>query len=184
MEDIKIPLTLLEEVGLTINEYLILYDIANKRCLKGKFDYNLEQLVSLENKGFVKLTSDGVFIRDKADIFFSVKRDVFEEWLNEYPVTVKKKFGGSRALSPASVDTILGKRLRTKWNKIFKKNIEAEEKAIKVLQLQVQQMRRSGDLEYMVEATRWLNEGYHEKYEYLLAEETIKRDRYEDEDYL
>lgn len=78
---------------------------------------------------------------------------------------------------------MLGKRLKKKWNSIFKKNIEAEEKAIKVLQLQVKQMEKSGDLEYMVEATRWLNEGYHEKYSYLLDQDT-GANKYEDEDYL
>jgi hypothetical protein len=31
---------------------------------------------------------------------------------------------------------------------------------------------KSDDLEYMVEATRWLNGGYHEKMEYLLEEKT------------
>lgn len=184
MEDIVIPMKLLKKHSLTINEYLILYDAANKRCISNEFTYALEQLVSLEAKGFVKLTSEGVFIRDKADIFFSVKRNVFEEWLEEYPVTVKKKYGGSRALSPSSPDTILGRRLKTKWDKIFNNKIADEEKAIMVLKLQVRQMQKAGDLEYMVEAARWLNEGYHEKYEYLLDEEDLKGNRYENEDYL
>jgi hypothetical protein len=184
MDEIKIPMTLLKDVGLTINEYLILYNLANNYCISEEFSYTLEQLLELEKKGFIKLTSEGVFIRDKAEVFFSVKKEKFEDWLDAYPTNVKKKFGGSRALSPADPDTILGKRLRAKWNKIFKKNIEEEEKAIKVLQLQVKQMEKSGDLEYMVEATRWLNEGYHEKYAYLLDEEYTRGSRYEDEDYL
>jgi hypothetical protein len=184
MNDIKLPMTLLNDVGLTINEYLILYNLANNHCISEEFSYTLDQLVALEQKGFIKLTSEGVFIRDKAEVLFSVKRDLFEEWLLAYPTNVKKKFGGSRALSPSKVDTMLGKRLRKKWSSIFKKNIEAEEKAIKVLQLQVKQMEQSGDLEYMVEAARWLNEGYHEKYEYLLDEQAARGSRYEDEDYL
>jgi hypothetical protein len=125
-----------------------------------------------------------VFIRDKAEVFFSIKKDKFDEWLQIYPTTVKKRFGGSRALSPADSNTILGRKLKIKWNKIFKKNTEAEEKAIKVLQLQIKQMEKSGDLQFMVEATRWLNEGYHQKYEYLIDEEYTKGSRYESEDYL
>ena len=41
----------------------------------------------------------------------------------------------------------------------------------------------SGDLEYMVEAARWLNEGYHEKYSYLLDNDT-GTNKYENEDYM
>ena len=183
MDKLVIPIALLKDVGLTINEYLILFNLANKHCISEEFSYTLDELVELEKKGFIKLTSEGVFIRDKAEVLFSVKRDLFEDWLLAYPTNVKKKFGGSRALSPSKVDTMLGKRLKKKWNSIFKKNIEAEEKAIKVLQLQVKQMEKSGDLEYMVEATRWLNEGYHEKYSYLLDQD-MGTNKYENEDYL
>ena len=184
MNDIVIPMKLLKKVGLTINEYLILYNIANKHCISEEFQFDLDQLVDLESKGFIKLTSTGMFLRNKSDVFFSIERDPFAEWLSIYPTKVKKSTGATRALSPNSPDTILGKNLRKKWNQNFKKNILAEEKAIKVLHLQVQQMEASGDLQWMVEATRWLNQGYHEKYDYLLDDEQDDRNKYEDEDYL
>lgn len=66
---------------------------------------------------------------------------------------------------------------------IFKKDIVAQENAIKVLELQLEDMKKSGDLEFMVEATRWLNEGYHEKYSYLLDDDHSEN-QYKNEDYL
>ena len=41
---------------------------------------------------------------------------------------------------------------------------------------------KSGELEFMVEATRWLNEGYHEKYSFLLEEDV--HEAYSNEDYM
>lgn len=181
MDDILIRRDKLKKAGLTINEYLVLYNIVNKNIISEEITYTLDELVSLESKGFIKLTSGGVKLRGFTEEFFSISRDTFEEWLSEYPKTVHKKSGGTRALSPVSSSTILGKKLRTKWNKVFSKRVESEEKAIKVLRAQVKHMKKTGDLEWMVEASRWLNEGYHEKYEYLLEDD---KEEYNNEDYL
>ncbi|MDG1558987.1 MAG: hypothetical protein P8R03_05665, partial [Candidatus Poseidoniaceae archaeon] len=51
-------------------------------------------------------------------------------------------------------------------------NPKAQDKAIRVLEAEVAMRIKANDLEYMVEAARWLNGGYHEKYEYLLEEKT------------
>ena len=109
-------------------------------------------------------------MRHKTDDLFSTKEDFFLKWLLSYPIKVNKSHGGTRALSPASDETILGKKLRAKWVKIFKGNPEGEKDAIKVLDAEVLMRKKSGDLEYMVEAARWLNEGYHEKNSYLISE--------------
>ena len=105
------------------------------------------------------------------------------KWLKAYPTSVKKKFGGNRALSPADPDTILGQKLRKKWEQIFKKDVKKQEDAIRVLELEVKDKTKSGDLEYMVEATRWLNEGFHEKYSYLLDQDRGDN-MYANEDYM
>ena len=185
MDKIVIPMDILKENDLNINEYLILFNLANKYCISNNFDYDMEQLVRLEKKGFIKISPDKIFLREKTENIFSISKDLFLTWLSIYPVKVKKtRSQGSRALSPAGDDTILGRNLRAKWDRIFKKNIEAQENAIKVLELQLKDMKKSGDLEYMVEATRWLNEGYHEKYSYLLDENHPDIQKYENEDYL
>ena len=144
---------------------------------------NFKVVEKKENKGFIKVSKDGVFLRDKASIFFAINDNLFVKWLNTYPTSVRKKFGGNRALSPADPDTILGLKLRKKWDIVFKKDTQKQQLAIKVLELEVKDKTKSGDLEYMVEATRWLNEGYHEKYSYLIDQD--KGDNlYENEDYM
>lgn len=183
MDKIILPIDDIVKHELSINEYLILYNIANNNALSGIIDSNVNALVALEKKGFIKIANSELFLRDKASVFFIEANDLFTEWLDAYPVMVKKRHGGKRALSPANSDTILGRKLSKKWKAIFKKDVGAQKKAIKVLQLEVAEKTKSGDLEYMVEAARWLNEGYHEKYSYLIDEDR-GTNNYENEDYL
>jgi hypothetical protein len=182
MKDININFKILASSNLNVNEYLALYDIVNNNEISASFDYGLKEVYSLEKKGYVKCTSNGLFLRKKAEKLFSINMEYFDQWLEIYPTRVKKRYRGSRALSPASSNTILGKNLRNKWMRIFKNNLDAQQKAILVLEAYLDDLEKAGDLEYAVEATRWLNEGYHEKYEYLL--EDNKPNDYENEDYM
>ena len=129
------------------------------------------------------MSKEGIILRDKASVFFADESDLFIKWLRTYPTSVKKKHGGNRALSPADEKTILGEKLRKKWDQIFRKDTQKQQLAIRVLELEVKDKTKSGDLEYMVEATRWLNEGYHEKYSYLLDQDTGDN-KYANEDYM
>jgi hypothetical protein len=184
MNDIVIPMDILNKYNLTINEYLILYNLVNGESISLIFDQTVDQLVKLESKGFIKLSEGEVFIREKTGKIFSITQDFFLKWLDLYPVKIKKTSSfGTRALSPAGADTIMGKRLRNKWNQVFKKDIKAQETAVKVLELHLKDLKKGGDLEYMVEAHRWLNEGYHEKYSYLL-DDGHSDIKYENEDYM
>lgn len=181
--DIVLNTKLIRGQGLTINEYLILYNIANKNEISSIFRQELSELTSLETRGWIKITSSGIFLRARSSVFFTVVgEDPFIDWLKIYPVKVKKRNGGSRSLSPESENTVIGRILRKKWNILFRKDKEAQERAVTVLKLQILDMEKSGDLEYMVEARRWLNEGYFEKYAYLI-EDGVKENRFKDEDY-
>jgi len=183
MDNITIPVDDIVENKISINEYLILYNIANGFVITGILESSIQALTGLESKGFIKVSKEGVFLRDKANVFFANNDDLFVKWLKTYPTSVKKKFDGSRALSPADPDTILGQKLRKKWESIFKKDTQKQQLAIRVLELEVKDKTKSGDLEYMVEATRWLNEGFHEKNSYLLEQDTGEN-LYGNEDYM
>lgn len=184
MEDIMIPLEKVVNSGLTINEYLVLYNVATNDSISAYLKDIPMTLCSLESKGFLKLIGGSVHMRERASEFFTIEMDLFDLWVETYPTQVKTKYGRRRALSPKDGSSILGKRLKKKWNQIFKKNTEAQKQAIKVLELQICDMQKSGELEYMVEATRWLNEGYHEKYSYLLDNENEIDNIYGSEDYM
>lgn len=181
--DIVLNLELIRKEGLSINEYLILYNVVNDHQISNVFDYSIEQLVKLEEKGYLKITRDGPVLRAKADKLFSVvSEDYFTKWLTIYPIKVENGRGGTRALSPNTENTVIGKVLRKKWTTLFKNNTDAQKQAVLVLELQLAEMKRSGDLMYMVEARRWLNEGFFEKYEYLIEEHKDRR-AYDDEDH-
>jgi len=172
MNKVEIYFDTLRENNLSINEYLALYNVVCGNCVAEFFVAEQSHLDSLEKKGFIKIIGNKTALRESAKDLFKIKEDYFLKWLNSYPIRVRKTTGGSRVLSPASDETIEGKRLRKKWKTMFKGNPKAEEKAIRVLEAEVLMRKKANDLEYMVEAARWLNGGYHEKYEYLLEEKT------------
>lgn len=184
MKNINIDLKLIQKLGININEYLTLYDIANNLEISSIFNYGVAEIVNLEKKGLIKATNEGVFLRGKAEKIFSSNDDLFEEWITIYPTYVLSTNGQRRSLSPASCDTILGKRLRTKWNNLFKKDIEAQKQCIEVLKAMIKAKTKDGSLCYMIEATRFLNEGFHEKESHLIEDININNDNYEREDWL
>jgi hypothetical protein len=77
----------------------------------------------------------------------------------------------------------MGKKLRKKWDSTFKKDIQAQKNAIKVLKSYILDKTKTDDLGYMVEASRWLNDGRHEVYSYYLDEEIVSN-KYAGEEYL
>ncbi len=184
MDRIVIDLAVLSKLGVNINEYLVLYDVANELSISSVFNYGVTELVSLEKKGLIKLTDTEIFLRGKGTKVFSIDEDLFETWLSIYPTTVKKSSGEKRALSPSSPDTILGERLKKKWNAIFKRDKEKQLNAIEVLKAEIKSKTKDGSLEYMVEAARWLNEGFFEKLDYLVENDNSDSDNYLNEDYL
>jgi hypothetical protein len=184
MDELTLPLDLIRSNKMSVNEYLVLYDIVHGYPIGDLIDNPLPTLVSLEGKGFVKLTNNQVYLREKGSELFNADEDYFAIWLETYPTMVKKHHGGKRALSPSKPNTILGKALRKKWNSVFKKDIKAQEKAILVLQQEVKDKTKNGNLEYMVEARRWLNEGYHEKYSFLVDDGIVPENKYSNEDYM
>ncbi len=145
MDNITIPVDDIVKNGLSINEYLLLYNISNGYAISGLLDPSLVSLSLLEKKGFIKLSDNQVFLRDKAKVFFNKDEDLFLVWLKTYPTKVVKKSGGKRALSPSSPDTILGKRLKKKWREVLKNNVGTCIRTVQfwdlVLQLYAVQLR-------------------------------------------
>ena len=172
MDKITVDLELLKKNKLSVTQYFVLYNLVYPGVLTGIFSYSRNDLISLQTKGFIKITEEAVVLRELTKDIFQVKDDFFLKWLLAYPIRVKKSTGGSRVLSPRSDDTIEGRKLRMKWDKMFKGDLYAQKRALQVLELEVAMRIKANDLEFMVEAPRWLNGGFHEKYDYLIDEKT------------
>ena len=56
MDNITIPLKSVIEQGLSINEYLLLYDISTGFTISNLLDNSIGSLISLEEKGFIKMS--------------------------------------------------------------------------------------------------------------------------------
>lgn len=173
ISELVIPIEKIVKLGLTINEYVVLYDVSTGYQISGLIDGAIPTLIKLEEKGFVRFQGSTVHLRGHSSELFTLQEEgLFEQWLSAYPTSVKTKNGGSRALS---FDDPKGKgasQLRSKWNTIFKKNREKQEKAIKVTKLYIANLKKSGDLGFAVQAMRFLNGAYYEQYEYLLEDQS------------
>jgi len=103
-------------------------------------------------------------LREPIRDLFEGEKDLFLRWFVMFPL----KTPTGRYLRPKDDDTIMGKKLRAKWNKHFKNNTLAAQKAIKVLDAEMSWRRQTGKFEFMNNAETWLNKGNYEMYEELL----------------
>ena len=184
----RIDIENIKKEGFTIKEFLDLkYLYSAKLGIDLQFvenygKLNMRELQRYEDLGYIKTTIiDNIIryeFREKIRDLFEGDKDLFLTFLSTFPVKTPSK----RYLSTSDENTIMGKKLRKKWNKLFKNNDVAARKAIKVLEAEMDWRRRTGNFEYMNNAETWLNQGNFEKYEYLL-EEKEKMDSRTREDY-
>jgi hypothetical protein len=153
---------------LSINEYYFLrlhfdkFPISKDDiALCGKVDYEY-----LQDNGFVKITEDGIILREKGNELFKDTRNNFYRFVSTFPI----KTPDGRYLSPAGTEGVAINTLKAKWEKIFKKNVLLENRAILVLEAELAYRKRENSLKYMHACEAWLNGADYEKYEYLLED--------------
>jgi len=153
---------------LAINEYYFLRLHFDKFPLSqddialcGKVDYKY-----LESNGFLKITEEGIVLREKTNELFKDTRNNFYRFVSTFPV----KTPDGRYLSPVGTEGVAINNLKAKWHKIFKKNVLLENRAILVLEAEIAYRNREGSMKYMHACEAWLNGADYEKYEYLLED--------------
>lgn len=176
----KVRLDFLKENNLNLYEYVTLWYYYHIYVLEKSEEFKEKGIsiivpsdlnLGLEKKGYIKIIDDVINVRTKTYQLFEVdKKDLFHDFLLTFPI----KTPSGRYLSPVNPDTVMGKKLRKKWDKYFSKNPDAGQKAIKVLQAEVDWRKKKMTQEYMHNAEAWLNQGDFEKYEYLLEEQKTK----------
>ena len=184
---ITIDIDAISKLGLTVNDYLLLYYLYSvKKNINEKFRQNyilISNYDSVINKGwlFVQKHDDGVRVelRDKVYNLFEGDKDYFLEWFSKFPI----KTPSGRYLKVKDADTNAGRELHKKWRRHFKNKADKARKAIKVLEAEMEHRRRNNKFEFMHNAETWLNQYDYEKYEYLLDEIKVFTSRKE-QDYL
>lgn len=168
--NININTEKLLELDLTLSEYVYLLNIYS-----GGVESNLYNVIDfvdeikLQKKGYIKVLKSDFVLRQKAlDIFEN--DNLFLEFLNKFPI----KAPSGRYLSPLGNSGILVNKIKKKWNTKFKNKPHLKEKAIKVLEAELEWRKRSNNLEYINNIETWLNQDNHEKFEYLLEDKKAK----------
>lgn len=177
----KLDLNEIKKQNLNVQEYMTLRYLYHRK--KDDWDELLQLfgpvssmiMNSLQSKGFIKICNDAADCTKMGDVYelrvksldlFEGNVDYFLKWLIRFPI----KTPSGRYLSTKGEDTIMGKKLRKKWNSLFKNDTLAMSKAIDVLDAEMEWRRKNGKFEFMHNAETWLNQGDFEKYEYLLQD--------------
>lgn len=164
--DISINIESVMANKLTINEYIYLRDlyVEEEDRIVNLFTIidNINE-DSLQDRGFIKITEKSIVLRQKTiDIF--KPQELFYKFLTTFPV----KTPTGRYLSPVGTEGLAVKKLKKKWEMLFKNKNNLEKKAIEVLEAEIKWRKDSGKMEFMQAMEAWLNGNNYEKYEYLL----------------
>lgn len=164
--EISLNVNTLLSNNLSIDEYVYLKNLHAKPDDKIDNIYTIISNINedaLQSKGFIKITEDGIIVRQKTvDLFES--KELFYKFLTVFPI----KAPSGRYLSPAGTEGKAVTTLKKKWNSCFKGKEHLQQKAIDVLEHELAWRKKSGNMEYIHAAEAWLNGADYEKYEYLL----------------
>lgn len=172
--EIIINVDILNRNDLTLSEYVYLKALHENRSKE-----ELTQIYTcidrieedgLQERGFIKLMpGNTVILREKANRLFD-SGNMFLTFLNTFPI----KAPSGRYLSPLRSDTIAAEKLEKKWHKLFKGKPHREQRALNVLEAELEWRRNNNKMEFIHNAEAWLNQGDYENFEYLLEEHRHK----------
>lgn len=175
VESISLDFNAIVKEGLTIQEYLQLFVLYVKKRKEKEYEYfiknfgriNTLEIDILESKKYIKVGAiykNGYELREPIYSLFEGVKDLYWTWMISFPI----KTPSGRYLSTGTSGTVMDKKLRKKWDKIFGSDNIRKQKVIDTLEAEVAWRLRNGSMEYMHNAETWLNQGDWEKYEYLL----------------
>lgn len=178
--EIVINVDVLSQHNLSLSEYVYLKALYEERSKEEMLQIiscidRIEE-DSLQDRGFIKILPDNeIILRDKSTKLFE-SGSLFLRYLTTFPV----KTPSGRPLSPVGADTVKGKKMEAKWNKLFKNKPHKEKRALEVLEAELEWRKANNKMEFMHNAEAWLNQGDYENFEYLLEEFKQKQESYTD----
>lgn len=132
----------------------------------------------LEKKGYIKITPEGVSLREPAIKLFEVpdKEKMWAEFFCTFPMKVPGRNGGSRPLRAEGLDTQFAKKVKAKYFSFIEKRPEMHRTIMDSLEAEMEMRRTSSSFQYMHAMEAWLNAREWEKYSYLVKEKKEKVD--------
>jgi hypothetical protein len=155
---ILIDLELLKSLGISPDMYVFLYVEYNKFLYEEISLVNIESTIAhLQHQGFIKLTDEGIVLRQKAlNLFITdIKEQQFMEFFNTYPMKVPNGKGGYRPLRPASVDTKLGKDIKRRYDKLIVSKETTHDELMSALEAYLANQRNA--MQYFIGIEVFLN---------------------------
>lgn len=152
-------LHLVRDLEISPDDYVYMFLKAHNQSTDG---YVLDWSSSrLEEKGYLKITSEDIILRQKAlDLFFK-QNDLFALFWSKYPVKVPNSNGpGYRMLKSKDLDTKQAETCRKKFEKLP----HNKELIIKCLEKELDYRRSNGSFPYMQNVETWLNQRTYEKF--------------------
>ena len=144
----------LASVGLMPNDYVFLMCL-HKR-IKYPFVRNLPFVKSIEAMGYIKLTDQGVVLRQKfIDLIEGDFDQMFAELLATYPMKVGDNPQNLRILHAADIKAKSNKIAKDRYKKIVDGKAHVHRKIMKGLSNQLKYQRQN--LQYMQRLEVWIN---------------------------
>lgn len=171
---IEIDLDRIRKLALSPTDFVYLYAHFHKLTVLANEWVYPERQTRLEKEGWIKITSSGLELREKAYKLFEVADNdkAWIEFFMEFPMKVPDTKGaGYRPLRAVSLDAKSNANIKKKYLGIIVGKPELHNHIINVLKLEVADRRRSGSLPYMNAIEAWLNQRVWEKYEFLLNQD-------------
>lgn len=168
--EIKINLDELERKGLSLAQYLFMWSLYHDLIVRDRENLSADALADLVSRKLIIRKTGEWWLTESAARLFESSAEMFDEFIEKFPTRATFPNGSVRVLSPASANTVAGKKLKKKWCTIVKGNVDFEQKIIKCLEAEVKLRKREGTLHFMKGIEPWLNNGEWESYEYLLSD--------------
>ena len=176
--NIELDLKLLEDTGLSADEYTALYLLYRRGY--GYFDkLNLHfDWIILKTKGYVELSNDNILdysVTDKfRDLFSSNFDNMFSDLISTYPMKVDTRTG-VRILHAANPDAKSNLKAKNRYRKIVGKKAHIHQRIIMLLNKQL--LIDRDNLAYLQNLETWINNHTWEKYEDIDYNDNTKQNQ-------
>jgi hypothetical protein len=167
--EVTINIEHLKSIGLTLSQYIYLWSLYSQVKVK-YLEISKEGLDNLIDRFYLTKNGEEYVLLENGLELFEPSNGLFEDFIKLFPTRVTNTNGESRVLSPVSVNSMSGKKMKAKFYRITGNKGEFQKHVIRCLENELNLRKKEGSLYYMRNVETWLNKATWEDYEYLLEQ--------------